>query len=234
GYMKNVTGARAIVFSLILSSIKNTEKDDVIEEFVDVECREIIGDVIEKTGNLEKRQWLPLIDILLPVLKSMSVNRKQEFIRAVDAMVKVDKRITVFEFVLLIIMRQHLSNHSAKIDVIKYHSFKHVTEDVRVIISLLVQAGKQAVEKKDQVFIRAMRTFISHDVAMYPAEDCNLEKLTNVMKRLNALAPMLKKTLITVCADCVLDDGIVLAPEAELLRAISESLDCPMPPLVTD
>ena len=46
------------------------------------------------------------------------------------------------------------------------------------------------------------------------------------------MSPLVKQSLITACADCVLHDGKVLPGEAELLRAISSTLDCPMPPLL--
>jgi len=40
---------------------------------------------------------------------------------------------------------------------------------------------------------------------------------------------LLRKSFIDVCVDLVMDDGIIMPAEAELLRAICESIDCPMP-----
>ena len=43
---------------------------------------------------------------------------------------------------------------------------------------------------------------------------------------------MIKKSLLDACATCISADGKATVEEAELLRVISDSLDCPMPPLV--
>jgi hypothetical protein len=64
------------------------------------------------------------------------------------------------------------------------------------------------------------------------AAACTLAALTAALDKLNELAPMLKKSLIEACADCVIHDGKVLPGEAELLQAVALKLDCPMPPLV--
>jgi uncharacterized tellurite resistance protein B-like protein len=43
--------------------------------------------------------------------------------------------------------------------------------------------------------------------------------------------PIIKKNLIEAAARVVGADGVILEAEAELLRAIADTLDCPMPPL---
>jgi hypothetical protein len=45
-------------------------------------------------------------------------------------------------------------------------------------------------------------------------------------------SPLIKKNLIDACIHAVGADGVILESEAELLRAVSDTLDCPMPPLV--
>ena len=43
---------------------------------------------------------------------------------------------------------------------------------------------------------------------------------------------MVKKQVIEACASAIASDGMVTTGEGELLRAIADSLDCPMPPLL--
>lgn len=184
--------------------------------------------------DVDPRQRLPLVDLALPVLKKLTINERQKFIKTMNGIARLDRRISLFEFVLLIILQQHLDEGAEKVDHVKYHSFKHLLEDVRVLISLLVQTSRQSGEKTAEVFHRAMKTFVSDNVEMIPAKECRFEMLSNALNKLNGLSPLLKKTLITVCVDCVEDDGIIMPAEGELLRAITESLDCPMPPLLFD
>ena len=46
-------------------------------------------------------------------------------------------------------------------------------------------------------------------------------------------ASPLKKLFLDACAQIVAADGRIHAREAELLRAIADSLDCPIPPFVS-
>jgi hypothetical protein len=41
-----------------------------------------------------------------------------------------------------------------------------------------------------------------------------------------------KRDLIRACAACIESDQKITTREAELLRAIGETLDCPVPPLL--
>jgi uncharacterized tellurite resistance protein B-like protein len=45
-------------------------------------------------------------------------------------------------------------------------------------------------------------------------------------------APIIKKNLIDACARVVAADGVIQEEEAELLRAVADTLDCPMPPFI--
>ena len=64
------------------------------------------------------------------------------------------------------------------------------------------------------------------------AKSVTVGQINLALQRLNRMPAMMKKSFLTSCADLVIDDGIIMPPEAELLRAIAESLGCPMPPLV--
>jgi len=53
------------------------------------------------------------------------------------------------------------------------------------------------------------------------------------LEELAKATPQLKKKVLEACAACISSDGVVTVEEGELLRAISDSLGCPMPPLIT-
>jgi hypothetical protein len=52
------------------------------------------------------------------------------------------------------------------------------------------------------------------------------------LDRLAQAAPQIKKNLLEACIHAVGVDGVILEGEAELLRAIADTLDCPMPPMM--
>ena len=67
---------------------------------------------------------------------------------------------------------------------------------------------------------------------MLPRENCGVEPLDAALNRLALAVPIIKKNLIEAAARVVGADGVILEAEAELLRAIADTLDCPMPPFI--
>ena len=49
---------------------------------------------------------------------------------------------------------------------------------------------------------------------------------------LMAVTAAIKRRIVDACAACILANQQVTVREAELLRAICDTLDCPLPPLV--
>ena len=64
-----------------------------------------------------------------------------------------------------------------------------------------------------------------------PPRDLDLRTLDRALDELDAAAPPLKRRILAACAACIGADGQVTLEEGELLRAIADSLGCPVPPL---
>jgi uncharacterized tellurite resistance protein B-like protein len=67
---------------------------------------------------------------------------------------------------------------------------------------------------------------------MLGPDRCGLADVGKSLDRLALAAPQIKKNLLDACAHVVGADGLIHENEAELLRGIAETLDCPMPPFV--
>ena len=59
-----------------------------------------------------------------------------------------------------------------------------------------------------------------------------LRAVDAALEVLATAAPPLKKQILEACAACICVDGSVTVEEGELLRAVSDCLGCPMPPLL--
>ena len=232
GLLHTPTGAQAIVYALILAGMKNDTGMKYISEKCDNDLLIVIGEASSCLHDLDKRKRLPLIDLLLPVLKSLDEAGRDIFVVTINELARLDKRITLFEFVILTIVNQHLNKKSQKNNRVKYHSFKHVVNEVRVLISMMAQTSRQTDEKVSLVYNGVMQTFAFGELGMIPVKECDFKMVSSALNKLNYLSPLLKRSLIAACVDCVLDDGVVMPDEAELLRATTESLDCPMPPIL--
>ena len=59
------------------------------------------------------------------------------------------------------------------------------------------------------------------------------EELSFAIAKVNQASLKVKKQLLTAMALAITKDGEVTIEEAEMFRAVSESLDCPVPPVVS-
>ena len=69
-------------------------------------------------------------------------------------------------------------------------------------------------------------------VQLLTGEDRSLARVDEALDQLAQAATTVKRNVLLACAQTVAADGQVLCREAELLRAIADTLDCPMPPFL--
>ena len=65
---------------------------------------------------------------------------------------------------------------------------------------------------------------------LLPEECCDLARIDLALERLGEVAPWLKKNFPFAAATSVMPNREVSVQERELLRAIADSLDFPVPP----
>jgi hypothetical protein len=112
---------------------------------------------------------------------------------------------------------------------IKYYGLQRLAEPCSVLFSALARASQH----DDRVAFEAGARHLP-EVAMrlLPPDACGVNQLSKSLRELALAAPKLRARLVEACAACICADAAVQVEEAELLRAICDMLDCPMPPLL--
>ncbi|MDY6991682.1 MAG: M48 family metalloprotease [Pseudomonadota bacterium] len=222
-------GAKCILYALLMAEtrqekafyaqLRHHESEDILTHVI--ECKEQIN-----LFGSEIR--LPLIDLVLPTLKKLRPDDRSHFLATLEQMMNINNELNQFEFVLQTILKQRFSQKPQWIaNKIKYQRFKPVLKDISLILSALAQAGSG-----EHSYRNSLKTFTERSLPLIPLSDCTPEKLAKALNKVARLSPPLKKNFLDACARCILADGVVRVGELELLRAIAESLDCPMPPLI--
>jgi len=168
----------------------------------------------------------------MPALKQLTMEERQTLLDVTERLIEVDQRFKPFEFVLVTILEKHLAKTSGQIKPVRFRTLDAVLPEIRLLLSTLARSGSAAKVQADAAFARAILNFTPANMAPAAEAACTMEGLRNALDRLALLSPLLKRPIIQVCADCVLHDGLLQPEEGELLRAVAERLDCPMPPLV--
>ena len=226
-------GARAIVYSLVLDNDINIRRKQmsVLKEYGDYGVHELTGKLQQAVDNVDTKIRLPLINLSLPALREMSLPQFKLFWKNITLLIEMDSKVDLFEWVLQKILMRHLNAAflKSKPTQIKYSKLQHLYQEIELLLSVLAYSGNVDIDKAKQAFdIAADKTEIKN-ISLLPKEEISLDPLNNVIDKLNMLKPLLKQKLLNSCLICVSVDGKIVPIEMELMRAISDALESPMP-----
>ncbi|GAB4314288.1 MAG: M48 family metallopeptidase [Candidatus Sumerlaeia bacterium] len=232
-------GAQAVVMALLLSDEDTilSAQMQYIERQAGRDVAEYIGRVKTAVEALGPAARLPLITLSLPALRGLKPQEADRFLNVVDALVEADKQVTMFELVVVKIVRRHLTpivTGRADQAPVRYYSINAVAEEISVVLSALVWAGGGGEAEQRRAFAAGLARLSAHDspVRFLPREDCGAAQLNEALDRLRESIPGVKRRVLEALSWATAADKTITVEEAELLRAVAETLDCPLPPLV--
>ena len=229
-------GARAVIYALLLDreagprQVQLAQLSAAADPGVYQETRRLTR-LIEP---LDVRVRLPLIEIALPALGALTPAQYQRFTQNVGALVQADDHLDLFEWSLQRILLRDLATHYGTVSPprVRYHTLASLQPQGEVLLSVLAHAGQRDVEAAQHAFARAWQHLELPEARLRPAAACGLDALDAALAALEEAAPRVKRRILQGAVACITADRTVTATEAELLRATSASLGCPMPPLL--
>ena len=174
------------------------------------------------------------MDIVISALKQLSVSQYDVFRENLIALIEMDSRIDLLEWSLRKILFNHLDGQFRKLAHSKprYSHAVHLTEEVALLLSVMAYAGHQDQHDVEAAFLSAKNTLEFSGLELVAKKDIRLSSLDRSLQKLEKLKPLAKPQLLKACAASIVHDKKVSPVEIELLRAFSDVLDCPMPPIV--
>jgi len=187
-------------------------------------------------GEVRPEQRLPLIEMAMPGLRQMSVEQLRTFAKNLKALADADEEIDLFEFAVLQIVVGYVRTkmNPAGQGRVKYYSLGALAGECEALLSALAHHGHDDPESAAKAFDEgvALLKIRNRQFKLHPAEESGLAAIDKALKELRVSGALHKKLAVEACAACVASDGKATIEEAELLRAVSGALGCPMPPLL--
>lgn len=226
--------ARAIVYGLLLDADKGVRSRQLklLEEKADAGVLRELLDIQPMIASLAAELRIPLLELLMPALKSLSKAQYRQFRECAAMLIKADKQLSLFEYMLHRMLVRHLQPAFAKVkpESVHFDVAAEIAEEAALIISMLIGYGNHS--RPEAVFTRAMGHLLAWQVAVGLSYDLSdLTMLDRALSKAARATPEIKKRLIQACVEVVMADGQVAVNEFELLRAVCDALDCPMPQL---
>ncbi len=197
-------------------------------------CQDYLQSLILMSQGLSTRLALPLVELLIPLLKTLKAPAKKQILEQVLFMARWDGELSIFESCLYSLLRMSFEQDKARTTSHAIKKIQVVIEDVNHVISSLIHAAGGSDQEKQALHKRMMRVLSKRSATLLAREDINTKSLFTSLKKLKHLSPMLKRSLMDVCGDIVLHDGIVQSAEYETLRLMSLLMACPMPAISID
>lgn len=195
----------------------------------------VLQSLTEPLAKLQPRHKIPLCQLAQPALRELADDALSDFFATLDGLIKADAQVTTFEFALQkLLQHQLLLSQTPKLSLgSQVFSFQAMSEPIAVVLSAIAHASAETPDQADRAFATGTKLLknISPLPALLTVESCGPAQLDLALDRLAHAAGPIKQRLLQACAQAASTDGQILVAEAELLRAFSACLDCPMPPL---
>ena len=235
--------AMAIAFALALDTENIEIQERQIAWLREVQPAELVEKTLElssEISQLDPKIRLPLVDLAVPVFRQNSAKECQRLCKCVHGLVVATGSLSLWHFVLQLILWHRLQPiiNPTSATTVEFTSIEEIWPDSLLVLSAIARIGYSQPDASTEDIAYAFRCGVFRLPKAGEQEKpdmpltCNFTELKKSIDRLRLASPKLKQAIVDACAHTVLLDNKVTQSEADLLRAIAMTLDCPIPPFL--
>jgi Zn-dependent protease with chaperone function len=219
-------GAMSLLLALLWQEATSDAQRTAIQE-ADISGLEVL---VVRRGRelqtLEPELRLPLIELCLPTLKTLSAPQYSNFKRLLIGVVKADGKVELFEWCLYQLVRHYLDAHFVKRSSRPKHAkLKDVSDSLAVALGTLALLGRGDTEMAFQSGVRVLNL----PLVLPATHAMGVQQFGIAIKHLANCYPLLKSTILRALAEVAAQDGHISPRELTLIKAIGAVMDCPLP-----
>ncbi len=228
---RSADGAQALIYGLLLSRSTSllTIQLETLQSNIDSSVFNMLSLLREPLLTLDPGLRLPLVDLAIPSLKLLGKKPFAAVKRNLNQLIEADNETELLEWTLLRIVE--LNVEGAPPVQFKFGLFQ-CAEELMVLLTNLARTGQPGPEDAARAVEYAWEGLEFERPEELPPELEDLAGLEAALKRLRHLMPDERPALLNAMVRCIVHDGTVSVAEAELMRAVADLLDCPLPPLL--
>ena len=232
-------GARGLIYAILLDA----EPELRDRQFAHLQREAESGvpahtaKLVRPLAEMDPPRRLALVEMAMPALKTLSKPQYEQFTANVVALIKMDRRITLPEWVLHRLLVKELKPHFEGVTRTRhrYGKVAAVKSQAATLLSTVARFGHDDEAGRLAAFdagVDSLGLGEPHQLDFESEEDENFSRLNAALKDLRLLKPLAKPRLIKACAATALADNHVSGMEGALLQGLAAALDCPLPPSI--
>lgn len=224
--LQSSAGAQALLYALVAH--QSAAPAEALQAFLEEKAATLMPQIKGLYRVLEGMDLsfaLPLTELALPRLQLLSPVEQREFLARLQALAQLDRRLSTFEFALLMLLRKqlHLMVRARPV------KLAQALPTLAVMVATLLRTGGMEGERLQVTYRRLMRTVTMNPPVLPATEFTRLSQFAMGLQLLAGLSLPDKKHVLELAATTILADAEVRLEEYELLRVVAALLDCPMP-----
>ncbi len=223
-------GAHALVCALLMNEQEEARQRQmsVIEDSGITGLSTLVNTLSPAVHELGAPRRLPLLEMCLPALKSMSLKQYRVFKNTLLGLIRADARTELHEWCLYQLVRHYLDPEFIRVKASKarYNRLGKVAYHLRVVLSVLAHEGGG---ESTRVFRLGADELGFDSMQILPREQCSVAAFSKAVHELADCYPLLKPRLLKAMALAAGEDGRLTPTEREIIASMAAVMDCPVP-----
>lgn len=226
--------AEALCYGLLLHKEKDLKEKQLnaIREKVGEEVEKEVKGIAPALEAVEREWILPLIDMALPALKQMSEKQYRAFRESLRELIEADDEVSVFEYALEKVLVHNLDAFILeKPDPkVRHKKLGALTQELSLLLSAIAHQSSPSPEEAWRSGIGAFEDDAIQKGSRFIEQGAlQFKELDEALDAFAASSGEVRKQFLTAAVKVAYADGDLSKEEMELLRAMAEAIDCPMP-----
>ncbi|XQU07441.1 M48 family metallopeptidase [Halomonas sp. LY9] len=229
--------ARALIYAMLLSE-NDAQRQHQLAVLENIALPDVFAELhtlMAEVARLDVQLRLPLIELTLPALTSLTIEQAQHFRLCMERLIHSDGHVSLFEWTLYQLLLSHLSEHHGGAENLTLQACERECQRLLSVLAAAgLEQGLESVQERASEMAHALHAaqqVLPFELAAVEDTD-DMQALSLAVERLRRLKPLQKSLLLQSMARCIEHDGRIRPAEAELFRAIADMLGCPVPPLL--
>ena len=237
-------GAVPTVLALLQAGMADTAAAGAGEHISGALGKETARRTAELAGavrSLGPAARLPLLELALPSLRTLPRDRANALRSTVRTLIGQREEVRPFDFALFHLLQRTLAAGSGDGPARRPGStpLSRLRGEAEILLSAVARSATGNEIQVARAFHEGAAQLVSGageetGYQLRPRNDVGLDRVDAALDRMEGAAPAARKAFLNAAATTVQADGHVEVEEAEMLRALAEALDIPLPPLLPD
>ncbi len=217
--------ARLVLFALLVDEKQPAQLKIIAQNLSSVEftAYKKIANEVAKTNETDR---LPLIDLASPALQQLSHAQKTDFNKLLTLLIRSDGVVDRFEWVFVSVVQKHIAPPNIKTG---NKTLASRSASASLVLGMLAYYGTTVAEEAEGAYVSGATVCGLEKQTIPKLSDCSVEELRSALHKLQKMRFVDRKQFLLGCEKVVVHDGRVTTTEAEVIRAIGDVLDCPIP-----